>query len=51
MRPGYARNFLLPRGMAYEATGANIKQLEEEKRRYTAAKARSEERLKKRPKS
>lgn len=33
VRPGYARNFLLPRGMAYEATGANIKQLEEEKRR------------------
>jgi large subunit ribosomal protein L9 len=33
VRPGYARNFLLPRGMAYEATGANIKQLEEDKRR------------------
>lgn len=33
VRPGYARNFLLPRGMAYEATGANIKQLEDEKRR------------------
>jgi large subunit ribosomal protein L9 len=36
VRPGYARNFLLPRGMAYEATGANIKQLEEEKRRGEA---------------
>jgi large subunit ribosomal protein L9 len=36
VRPGYARNFLLPRGMAYEATGANIKQLEEEKRRDEA---------------
>ncbi|HEY0304680.1 MAG TPA: 50S ribosomal protein L9 [Longimicrobiales bacterium] len=33
VKPGYARNFLLPRGMAFEATGANIKQLEEEKRR------------------
>lgn len=36
VRPGYARNFLLPRGMAYEATGANIKQLEEETRRGEA---------------
>jgi large subunit ribosomal protein L9 len=36
VRPGYARNFLLPRGMAYEATGANIRQLEEEKRRGEA---------------
>ena len=36
VKPGYARNFLLPRGMAYEATGANIKQLEEEKRRGEA---------------
>ena len=36
VKPGYARNFLLPRGMAFEATGANIKQLEEEKRRGEA---------------
>jgi large subunit ribosomal protein L9 len=36
VKPGYARNFLLPRGMAYEATGANIKQLEEEQRRGEA---------------
>ncbi|HEY0673404.1 MAG TPA: 50S ribosomal protein L9 [Longimicrobiales bacterium] len=36
VKPGYARNFLLPRGMAYEATGANIRQLEEEKRRGEA---------------
>ena len=33
VKPGYARNFLLPRGMAYEATSGNIKQLEEEKKR------------------
>jgi large subunit ribosomal protein L9 len=33
VKPGYARNFLLPRGMAFEATGANIKQLEDEKKR------------------
>jgi large subunit ribosomal protein L9 len=36
VKPGYARNFLLPRGMAFEATSANIKQLEEEKRRSEA---------------
>ncbi|HEX6557958.1 MAG TPA: 50S ribosomal protein L9 [Longimicrobiales bacterium] len=36
VKPGYARNFLLPRGLAFEATTANIKQLEEEKRRGEA---------------
>ena len=36
VKPGYARNFLLPRGMAFEATGANIKQLEDEKKRGEA---------------
>jgi len=39
VKPGYARNFLLPRGLAFEATTANIRQLEEEKRR-TDAKAK-----------
>jgi large subunit ribosomal protein L9 len=33
VKPGYARNYLLPRGIAYEATEANVRQLEEEKRR------------------
>lgn len=33
VRPGYARNYLLPRGLAYEATAANIRQLEDERRR------------------
>ncbi len=33
VRGGYARNDLLPRGFAYEATEANVRQLEEEKRR------------------
>jgi large subunit ribosomal protein L9 len=32
VRPGYARNYLLPRGFAYEATTANLRQLEEEKK-------------------
>jgi len=29
--PGYGRNFLLPQGLAYEASAANIRRLEEEK--------------------
>ncbi len=33
VRPGYARNYLLPQGKAYQATEANIRQLEEERRR------------------
>ena len=36
VKPGYARNFLLPRGMAFEATNANIRQLEEEKKKGEA---------------
>lgn len=31
--PGYARNFLLPRGLAVEATGANLARREAEVRR------------------
>lgn len=33
VRPGFARNYLLPRGFAFEATAANMRQLEEEQRR------------------
>ena len=33
VKPGYARNYLLPRGLAFEATAANIRQLEEDRRR------------------
>ncbi len=32
VKPGYARNYLLPQGMAYEATEANQKRFEEERR-------------------
>ena len=35
--PGYARNFLLPRGLAYEATTGNKKRLEQERGRLEAA--------------
>ena len=34
--PGYGRNFLLPKGLAYLATPGNIKQIEHQKRVWTA---------------
>ncbi len=37
--PGYARNFLLPRGFAYEATEGNRKRIAAEKSRLEAAEA------------
>ena len=38
VKPGYARNYLLPRGLAYEATEGNKKRLEaESKARETRA--------------
>ena len=35
--PGYARNFLLPRGLAYEATPGNLKRIGAERSRLEAA--------------
>ena len=35
--PGYARNYLIPRGLAYEATAGNTKRLEQERARLEAA--------------
>jgi large subunit ribosomal protein L9 len=34
---GFARNYLLPRGLAYEATAGNRKRIEQEKARLEAA--------------
>jgi large subunit ribosomal protein L9 len=31
VKPGYARNYLIPKGLAYEATKANIRRLEAER--------------------
>jgi large subunit ribosomal protein L9 len=36
VKPGYARNYLLPRGFAFEATQSNVRRLEEETRRGEA---------------
>jgi len=35
VKDGYARNFLIPRQVAYEATESNLRQLEEEKKQHT----------------
>ncbi len=35
--PGYARNYLLPRGFAYEATPGNKKRIQQEKQRLDQA--------------
>lgn len=44
VRPGYARNFLIPRGLAAPATGGNLARVEElkAKAREKAAAAKSE---------
>ncbi len=31
VKPGYARNYLIPRGLAYEATAGNLRQIERER--------------------
>lgn len=31
VKPGYARNYLIPKGLAYEATQANVRRMEAEK--------------------
>jgi large subunit ribosomal protein L9 len=37
--PGFARNYLIPRGLAYEATPGNRKRIEQERARLEAAEA------------
>ncbi|HSJ05066.1 MAG TPA: 50S ribosomal protein L9 [Longimicrobiales bacterium] len=40
VKPGFARNYLLPRGFAYEATQANLRELETERGRAEARSKR-----------
>jgi large subunit ribosomal protein L9 len=37
VKPGFARNYLLPRGLAYEATPGNLKRIAQERQRLEAA--------------
>jgi len=39
VRPGYARNFLLPQGLALEATAGNLKVFEHERKKIEARHA------------
>jgi large subunit ribosomal protein L9 len=34
VKPGYARNYLFPQGLAYEANEANVRRLAEQKKNY-----------------
>jgi len=43
VKPGYARNFLLPRGLAYEATPGNLKRIAAERQRLEAAESNRRE--------
>src|ERR1044071_7492237 len=37
VKAGYARNYLLPHGLAYEATPGNLKRIQQERERLEAA--------------
>src|SRR3954463_6410562 len=37
VKSGYARNYLLPHGLAYEATPGNLKRIQQERERLEAA--------------
>ncbi|HET7274589.1 MAG TPA: 50S ribosomal protein L9 [Longimicrobiaceae bacterium] len=41
VKPGYGRNFLIPKGLAYEATDANVRRLERERARVGQIEAES----------
>src|SRR5580658_4746430 len=43
VKEGYARNFLIPNGLAIEATGGTMKQYEEEKKSVDRRKAKEKE--------
>ncbi len=45
VRPGYARNYLLPKGIAVAVTKGNLKQLQHEKRKLVALESRRKEKF------
>jgi len=40
VKPGFARNFLIPKGLAYEATAGNLKVVEHQKRTWALRDAK-----------
>ncbi len=50
VKPGYARNYLVPQGLAVEPTTGNLKRIEAEKEAYLAELARQREQLEARAK-
>jgi large subunit ribosomal protein L9 len=40
VKDGYARNYLIPRGIAYQATAGNVRALEEEKKQIIKREAK-----------
>ena len=47
VKPGYARNYLLPQGFAYEATAANLRRHEEEREHLVKRSMRNREQAEK----
>lgn len=45
VKPGYARNYLLPQGLAYQPSAANLRQVELEKQRYLEELARQRQEI------
>jgi large subunit ribosomal protein L9 len=45
VKPGYARNYLVPQGLAIQPTDANLQQVEREKEAYLAELAKHREQL------
>ena len=43
VKDGFARNFLFPQSLAYEATTANLRRLSEEKKKYDAKTMREQQ--------
>lgn len=46
VKPGYARNYLIPQGIAYEANEANLRRFEEERRHIMERSGRELDRAK-----
>ena len=44
VKPGYGRNYLIPKGLAYEATAQNKRRIEAENARSAAKEAATRER-------